>query len=77
MLAAKRICNHISFAGMIMDFQIIILDQFQPSSLPHIQIRLSENILETLVVSADIAVITHQVVPQSVKACTTAASSRS
>jgi hypothetical protein len=64
MLAAKRIRNHVSFAGMIMDFQFIILDQFQPSSLPHIQIRLSEKILETLVVGVDIAVITHQVVPK-------------
>jgi hypothetical protein len=58
MLAAKRICNHVRFAGMIMDLQIIILDQFQPSSLPHIQIRLRENIFETLVVGVDIAVIT-------------------
>jgi hypothetical protein len=64
MLAAKRICNHVSLAGMIMDFQIIILDQFQLSSLPHIQVRLSENIFETPVVGVDIAVITHQVVPQ-------------
>jgi hypothetical protein len=31
--------------------------------LTHIQIRLSENILETLVVGVDIAVITHQVLP--------------
>jgi hypothetical protein len=31
--------------------------------LPHIQVGLSENILETLVVGVDIAVITHQVVP--------------
>jgi hypothetical protein len=42
-----------------MYFQIIILDQFQPSSLPHIKISLSENILETLVVSIDITMSSH------------------
>jgi hypothetical protein len=61
MFAAKRICNHVSFAGMIMDFQIVILYPFQPPSLSHIQIGLSENILETLVIRVDIAAITHQV----------------
>jgi hypothetical protein len=46
-----------------MDFQIIIFYQFHPSRLPHIQVGLSENILETLVIGEDIAVITHQVMP--------------
>jgi hypothetical protein len=46
-----------------MEFQIVIFYQFQPSSLPHIQIRLSENILETLVICVDIAAITYQVMP--------------
>jgi hypothetical protein len=63
MFAAKRICNHVSFVGMIMDFQIVILYQFQPPSLPHIQIGLSENIPETLVIYVDVAAITHQVMP--------------
>jgi hypothetical protein len=34
----KGIGNNISFFGMIMNFQFVILDQLQPSSLPHIQI---------------------------------------
>jgi hypothetical protein len=60
MLATKRIRDHVSFAGMIMDFQIVIFYQFQPSFVPHIQIRVSENILETLVIGEDIAAISHQ-----------------
>ena len=47
---------------MIMHFKIIILDQFKPSTLPHVEIRLSENVLESLVISVDIAMITKQIV---------------
>jgi hypothetical protein len=36
-----------------MDLQLIILDQFQPSLLPHVQIRLSEKILQAFVISVD------------------------
>jgi hypothetical protein len=35
--------------------KIIIFDQFQPSSLSHIQINLGEDIFETFVISVDIA----------------------
>jgi hypothetical protein len=61
MFATKRIRNHVGFAGMIMDFQVIILYQFQLSSLPHIQIQLSEYIFKALVIGDDIAVISHQI----------------
>ena len=44
-----------------MHFNVIILDQFKPSTLPHIEIRLSENILEALVISIDVAMITKQI----------------
>jgi hypothetical protein len=44
-----------------MHFQIIVLDQFQPSPLPHIKISLSENVLETLVIRIDITMGSHQV----------------
>jgi hypothetical protein len=40
-----------------MYFQIIVLDEFQPSSLPHIQISLSEDIFGTLMISVDITMI--------------------
>jgi hypothetical protein len=63
MFATKHIRNHVGFAGMIMDFQIKILYQFQPSSLPHIQILLSEYILKTIVIDEDIVAISHQIMP--------------
>ena len=47
---------------MIMDFQIIVLDQFKPSSLPHVNIGLSEDILETLVISINITMIPKKIV---------------
>jgi hypothetical protein len=37
-----------------MDFQLIILDQFKLSSLPHVQIKLSEKILQALVINVDV-----------------------
>jgi hypothetical protein len=51
--ATQGIDNHICLARTIMDFQLIILDQFQPSSLPHVQVRLSEKILQAYVISVD------------------------
>jgi hypothetical protein len=51
--AAQGIGNHICLARVIMNFQLIILDQFYPSSLPHIQVRLSEKILQTFMISVD------------------------
>jgi len=47
---------------MIMDFQIIVLDQFEPSSLPHVNIGLSEDIFETLVIGIDVAMISEKIV---------------
>jgi hypothetical protein len=34
--AAQGICNHIRLTGMIVNLKIIVLDQFQPSPLPHV-----------------------------------------
>jgi hypothetical protein len=51
--AAQGIGNHICLVRMVMDFQLIILDQFYLSSLPHIQVRLSEKILQAFVISVD------------------------
>jgi hypothetical protein len=44
-LAAQVIRNDIHLSRMIMNLQIIILDQLQPSSLAHVQIRLGEDIV--------------------------------
>jgi hypothetical protein len=38
---AQGIRNDIRFAGVIVNIKIIVLDQLQPSSLPHVQIGLS------------------------------------
>jgi hypothetical protein len=42
---------------MIVNLQLIVLDQFKPSSLPHIEISLSEDVLEAFVIGIDIAMI--------------------
>jgi hypothetical protein len=36
---------------VIVNLKIIVLDQLQPSSLPHVQIGLSEKVLQALVIS--------------------------
>jgi hypothetical protein len=43
--------NHIHLTGVIMNLKIIVLNQLQPPSLTHVQIILSENVLQALVVS--------------------------
>jgi hypothetical protein len=50
---AQGIRNHNLLTGVIMNLKIIVLDQFQPSSLAHVQIGLSENVLQELVVGED------------------------
>jgi hypothetical protein len=40
-----------------------MFNQLKPPSLPHVQLRLSEDVLETLMVSVDIAQIIQQLVP--------------
>jgi hypothetical protein len=51
--AAQGIGNYICLVRMIMNFQLIILDQFYLSLLPHVQVKLSEKILQTFVISVD------------------------
>jgi hypothetical protein len=52
-LATQGIRNDIHLSRMIMNLQIIVLDKLQPSSLVHVQIWLSEDILHALEVSED------------------------
>jgi hypothetical protein len=44
-IATQGIHNHIRLIGMIVNLKIIVLGQLQPSSLPHVQISLSEEVL--------------------------------
>jgi hypothetical protein len=53
--AAQGIRNHIHLTGVIVNLQIIVLDQLQPSSLMYVQISLSEKVLQALVVSEDMS----------------------
>jgi hypothetical protein len=38
---------------VIVNFQLIVFDQLEPSSLPHVQVRLSEDVLQAFVVCID------------------------
>jgi hypothetical protein len=40
-----------------MDLEVIIFDQFKPSSLTEVEVWLSEDILQTLVISEDVAFV--------------------
>jgi hypothetical protein len=42
-------------------FQVVVLDQFQPSSLSHVEISLSKDGLKALVICIDVVVGSHQV----------------
>jgi hypothetical protein len=57
------ICNHVCLARVIVNLKIIVLDQLQPSSLPHVQIRLSENVLQALVINEDMSHIPKKIMP--------------
>jgi hypothetical protein len=58
---AQDISNNICLARMIMYLQIVVLDQLQPLALMHVQLRLSKNVLETFMISIDVAHVTKQV----------------
>jgi hypothetical protein len=61
-LTTQCVHNYIRLARMIVNLQLAILDQIEPSSLPHIQVRLHEDILQTLVVCIDVNHIPKQIV---------------
>jgi hypothetical protein len=46
-----------------MNLEIIVLDQLQSSSLTHVQISLSENVLQALVVDEDMNHIPKKILP--------------
>jgi hypothetical protein len=61
----QGICNHVCVTGVIVNLKIIVLDQLQPSSLLHVQIRLSEKVLQSLVISEDMSHIPKKIMPAS------------
>jgi hypothetical protein len=63
---------------MIMNLQIIILNELQPTALPKVEILLSEYVFQTLVIGVHLALGSHNIMPPYLEsACTTAASSKS
>src|ERR1044072_6830756 len=62
-LTAQRISNNICFTRMILHIQIIILNKFQPSALPEVQLPLSEDILQTLMNSEYVTAVPNKIVP--------------
>ncbi len=54
-LATQHVCNDIFLSWVIVNFQIVVLDQLEPSLLPLVQVRLSENVLQALVVRIDMS----------------------
>jgi hypothetical protein len=61
-LVAQGIHNHIRFLRVIVNLQITILDKFQPSSLGHVQIGLSENVHQAFVVDLNMDHIPKKIV---------------
>jgi hypothetical protein len=59
----QGICNHVCLTGLIVNLKIIVLDQLQSSSLSHVQIRLSEKVLQPLVISEDMSHISKKIMP--------------
>ena len=66
-LPAQSVSNHIGLAWSIFNTRIVLLNHFDPSSLPEVEVGLSEDVLETLVISVDVTVSSHQVVSPYLK----------
>src|ERR1044072_3343223 len=62
-LTAQRICNDICFTRMILHIQVIVLNKLQLSALPEVQLPLSENVLQTLMISEYVTAVTNKRVP--------------
>jgi hypothetical protein len=51
----QGIRNHIRLIEVIVNLKLIVLDQLQPSFLLPVQIRLSEKVLQAIVISEDMS----------------------
>ena len=50
-LPAQSVSNYIGLAWSIFDTRIILLNHLDPTSLPEVEVWLSEDVLETLMIS--------------------------
>src|SRR3954469_4191477 len=62
-LTAQRICNNICFTRMILHIPVIVLNQLQPSALPEVQLSLSEDILQALMIHENVTAVPNEIVP--------------
>ena len=53
-LPAQSVSNDIGLAWSIFNTQIILLNHFDPTSLAEVEVGLSENVLEALMISEDV-----------------------
>ena len=53
-LPAQCVSNYIGLAWSIFDTRIILLNHFDPTSLSEVEVGLSEDVLETLVISENV-----------------------
>jgi hypothetical protein len=49
----QRVRNDICLSQVVVNFQLIVFDQLEPSLLPHVQIWLGKDVLQTFVVRID------------------------
>src|SRR3954449_12873025 len=61
-LSAESISDNIGHAGTVVDIDIIILDQLHPSTLRHIQLPLSENVLKALMICEQLTLVAYRTV---------------
>jgi hypothetical protein len=64
----QGICNHVCLIGVIVNFNIIVPNQLQPSCLSHVQIILSEKVLQAHVISEDMSHIPKKIMPPGMQA---------
>jgi hypothetical protein len=72
LLSAQGVDYDVGLAGMVVDSEVIIHNQLQPSSPPQIQIRLSKDVLEASMVTVYFTSKTDEIVHpylQSVHYC--------
>jgi hypothetical protein len=66
-LSTQGIFNQIFLPRIVMDLQVIILDGFQPTALPKVKIFLGKDILQALMISIDLALGPHYIMPPNLE----------
>jgi hypothetical protein len=66
-LPTQGICNQIRLAWVVMNLQVIVLDEFQPTTLPNVYVFIGKDILQAFVVYVDQALGSHYIVSPNLK----------